>query len=67
MQEAASQAESLVMILAVELKSEPLALHTLSDQQAKSQTLPSRVHKLISRYKAGIMGETHPKECDYLL
>lgn len=44
--EAACQAESLVTILAEELRSEPLALLTHSDQRAKSKALPSRVHKL---------------------
>lgn len=52
-------AESLVAILAAELEkleSEPLALHSHSDQQAKSQVLPSEFTNLISRYKVGIMG-----------
>lgn len=56
-------------ILAAELEkleNEPLALHSHSDQQARSQVLPSEFTNLISRYKVGIMGETQTKECDCL-
>lgn len=67
MAEAGSPAESLVLVAELEmLACEPLAPLSHSDQQARSQVLPSEFTNLISRYKVGIMGETQTEECDCL-